>query len=171
MSALIALSAYGVPFMLLGWDQLLFIAGTVLLAGELRRAATLISVFVAGHSITLIIGALAGWRVNAVAVDVVIALSVLFGGVVGLVGRPKSWRWFTLGIFGFGLVHVLGLSTRLQEPGLPEDGLLVRVIAFNVASRSVSSRPSRPSSWSAGCSCGGRGAAGRSSPSWSSMMN
>lgn len=122
----------GVEHMLLGWDHLLFIAGTVLLAGELRRAATLISVFVAGHSTTLIVGTLAGWRVNAIAVDVVIALSVLFVGVVGLLGGPKNWRWFTLAILGFGLVHGLGLSTRLQDLGLPEDGLLVRVIAFNV---------------------------------------
>jgi hydrogenase/urease accessory protein HupE len=122
----------GVEHMLLGWDHLLFIAGVVLLAGELRRAATLISVFVAGHSTTLIIGTLAGWRINAIAVDVVIALSVLFVGVVGLIGRPKSWRWFTLAILGFGLVHGLGLSTRLQDLGLPEQGLLVRVIAFNV---------------------------------------
>ena len=122
----------GIEHMLLGWDHLLFIAGVVLLAGELRRAAKLISVFVLGHSTTLIAGTLAGWRVNAIAVDVVIALSVLFVGAVGLVGRPASWRWFTLAILGFGLVHGLGLSTRLQDLGLPQDGLLVRVIAFNV---------------------------------------
>jgi hypothetical protein len=122
----------GIEHMLLGWDHLLFIAGVVLLAGELRRAATLISVFVAGHSTTLIVGTLAGWRINAIAVDVVIALSVLFVGVVGIIGRPKNWRWFTLAILGFGLVHGLGLSTRLQDLGLPEGGLLIRVIAFNV---------------------------------------
>jgi hydrogenase/urease accessory protein HupE len=122
----------GIEHMLLGWDHLLFIAGIVLLAGGLRRAAKLISVFVAGHSTTLIIGTLAGWQVNAVAVDVVIALSVLFVGVVGVVGRPADWRWFTLAILAFGLVHGLGLSTRLQDLGLPESGLLLRVIAFNV---------------------------------------
>ncbi|MEU4448420.1 HupE/UreJ family protein [Actinosynnema sp. NPDC050801] len=106
----------GIEHMLLGWDHLLFIAGIVLLAGELRRAAALISVFVLGHSTTLIVATLAGWQVDAVAVDVVIALSVLFVGVVGLIGRPKDWRWFTLAILAFGLVHGLGLSTRLQDP-------------------------------------------------------
>ena len=34
-------------------------------------------------------------------------------------------------IFAFGLVHGLGLSTRLQALGLPDDGLVWRVIAFN----------------------------------------
>ncbi|WP_309235798.1 HupE/UreJ family protein [Amycolatopsis sp. SID8362] len=113
----------GIEHMLLGWDHLLFIAGIVLLAGELRRAAKLISVFVLGHSTTLIAGTLAGWRVDATVVDIVIALSLVFVGVVG---------WFGLGVFAFGLVHGLGLSTRLQDLGLPEDGLFGRVIAFNV---------------------------------------
>ncbi|MGM1065063.1 HupE/UreJ family protein [Saccharothrix sp. Mg75] len=122
----------GVEHMLLGWDHLLFIAGVVLLAGELRRAAGLVSVFVLGHSTTLVVGTLAGWRVDAVAVDVVIALSVLFVGVVAILGRPEHRRWFTLAVLGFGLVHGLGLSTRLQDLGLPENGLLVRVVAFNV---------------------------------------
>lgn len=33
---------------------------------------------------------------------------------------------------GFGLVHGFGLSTRLQDLGIPEDDLLWRVLAFNL---------------------------------------
>src|SRR5215208_1771721 len=36
----------GIEHMLLGWDHLLFIVGIVILAGGLRRAAKLISLFV-----------------------------------------------------------------------------------------------------------------------------
>ncbi len=122
----------GIEHMLLGWDHLLFIAGVVLLAGELGRAAKLISLFVAGHSLTLLVATLSGWRVDATLVDVVIALSVVYVGVQGLRGRPENWRTVGAVVFGFGLVHGLGLSTRLQDLGLPEDGLLWRVIAFNV---------------------------------------
>lgn len=122
----------GVEHMLLGWDHLLFIGGVVLLAGELGRAATLITVFVMGHSATLIIATLAGWRIDATAVDVIIALSVAFVGVVGWIGRPRRWWWFGTAVLAFGLVHGLGLSTRLQALGLPEEGMLARVIAFNV---------------------------------------
>jgi hydrogenase/urease accessory protein HupE len=122
----------GIEHMLLGWDHLLFIAGIVLLAGEWRRAAKLISVFVLGHSTTLIIATLAGWHVNATAVDVVIALSLVFVGVVGWFGPRDKWRLFGTGVLIFGLIHGVGLSTRLQDLGLPEDGLLARVIAFNV---------------------------------------
>lgn len=63
----------------------------------------------------------------------VIALSVVFVGVVGLrVGRPKDLRSFAAPVFGFGLIHGLGLSTRLQGLGLPDDGVVVRVVLFNV---------------------------------------
>ena len=122
----------GVEHMLLGWDHLLFIGGVVVLAGEWRRAAKLITIFVAGHSLTLIVASLAGWRVDAGWVDVVIAISLVFVGGVAMVGRPKHWDWFGAAIFGFGLVHGLGLASRLADAGLPDDGLLWRVIAFNV---------------------------------------
>ncbi|SHN26524.1 HupE/UreJ family protein [Cryptosporangium aurantiacum] len=122
----------GFEHMLLGWDHLLFVAGVLILAGEVRRAVALISLFALGHSTTLVVAALAGWRVDALLVDVVIALSVVFVGVAGLLGGPRRWRWFAAVVFGFGLIHGLGLATRLQELGLPRDGLLARVLLFNV---------------------------------------
>jgi len=42
-----------------GWDHLLFIGGIVLLAREIKLAAKLISLFVAGHSTTLLVATLA----------------------------------------------------------------------------------------------------------------
>jgi hydrogenase/urease accessory protein HupE len=122
----------GIEHMLLGWDHLLFILGTVLLAGNPGRAAKLITLFVVGHSLTLLVATLAGWQVNPTAVDVVIALSVLFVGVLGFRGQPERWGWVFAAIFGFGLIHGLGLSTRLQFLGLPEQGELARILAFNL---------------------------------------
>jgi hydrogenase/urease accessory protein HupE len=122
----------GFEHMLLGWDHLLFVAGVLLISKDWLRAAKLISVFVLGHSTTLIIATLAGWRVNADLVDIVIGVSVIFVGLVGMFFPAVKWRPFAAIVFGFGLVHGLGLATRLQDAGLPEDGVLWRVIAFNV---------------------------------------
>jgi len=83
-----------------------------------------ISVCVAGHSLTLLAATLAGWQISATLVDVVIALSVVFVGVMGVRQGPRDWRLIGAAVFGFGLIHGLGLSTRLQHLGLPEDGLL-----------------------------------------------
>ena len=141
----------GIKHMLLGWDHLLFIFGIVILAGNLRRAAKLISLFVAGHSLTLLVATIAGWKLDATLVDVVIALSLVYVGVQGIRSRrmpgtadgsaiftkvtaeqTENWRLIAGVVFAFGLVHGLGLSTRLQDLGLPDDGLVWRVIAFNV---------------------------------------
>ena len=74
----------GIEHMLLDWDHLLFILGVVLLSGNLGRAAKLISVFVVGHSLTLLIATIAGWQLNATFVDVVIALSLVYVGIQGI---------------------------------------------------------------------------------------
>jgi hypothetical protein len=115
-----------------GWDHLLFILGVVLIAGALRPAAKLITLFVAGHSLTLLVATIAGWKLDATAVDVVIALSLVYVGVQGLIGRPDDFKLMGAIVFAFGLVHGLGLSTRLQDLGLPESGVVIRVILFNI---------------------------------------
>ena len=122
----------GFAHMVGGWDHLLFITGIVLLAGSLRTAAKLISLFVAGHSLTLLVATLAEWKLDATTVDVVIALSLVYVAVQGFRGRPENFRLFGSIVFGFGLVHGLGLSTRLQDLGLPDEGLVGRVLLFNI---------------------------------------
>ena len=121
----------GAAHMLTGWDHLLFIGGALLVAGAARPAVRVLSVFAAGHSTTLLLATLAGWRVSATGVDLVVAASVAFAGVAALRGvRPG--RWFSAAVAAFGLVHGLGLATRLQDADLPTDGLLAKAVAFNV---------------------------------------
>ena len=122
----------GAKHMLLGWDHLLFIAGVVLFAGGARSAAKLVSIFVLGHSITLMIATLAEWQIDPSRVDAIIALSLVYVGVQGIRGKPADMRLTLAIVFAFGLVHGLGLSTRLQELGLPESGLVPRILVFNV---------------------------------------
>ncbi|WP_406037317.1 HupE/UreJ family protein [Micromonospora sp. NBC_00898] len=122
----------GNTHMLASWDHLLFVGGILLLAGEMRRAAKLISLFALGHSITLFTATVADWQVNPVLVEMIVASSLVFIGVVGLRGRPKDWTWFAAAVLAFGLVHGLGLSTRLQAIGLPSDGMIPRELAFNI---------------------------------------
>lgn len=129
---LIEYGTLGFGHMVGGWDHLLFIVGVVLLAGNWRSAAKLVTLFVAGHSITLLVATVAGWKLDATLVDVIIALSLVYVGVQGIRGRPDSLRLFGAAVFGFGLLHGLGLSTRLQDLGLPESGVVVRVLLFNV---------------------------------------
>src|SRR5215207_6575190 len=124
----------GAVHMLTGYDHLLFLFGVMFFLTRLRDMATFITAFTLGHSVTLIGATLLGWRANAYLVDAVIAVSVIYKGFDNLDGFKRA-----IGIrapnllamvFAFGLVHGLGLSTRVQELPLPETGLVTRLLAF-----------------------------------------
>ena len=77
---------------------------------------------------------LLNFRANAHVVDAVIGLSVAYkafenlGGfrVFGLAPDPRG------AVLGFGLVHGLGLATKLQELSLSRTGLAANMVGFNV---------------------------------------
>lgn len=123
----------GAEHLLAGWDHLLFILGIVLLAGSLWRATKLISLFVLGHSVTLMLSTTQEWTVSTTMVDIVIALSLVFVAAVWrFSGDRIKDRWFGAALLAIGLVHGLGLGTRLLELGVSDDDLAWRILAFNL---------------------------------------
>ncbi|MCF6299494.1 MAG: HupE/UreJ family protein, partial [Thiomicrorhabdus sp.] len=75
-------------------------------------------------------------QVNYFLVDAVIALSVVYIAFHNLDGfkkylNVKAPNMLAM-IFGLGLIHGLGLSTRLQQLPLNADNLLMNIISFNV---------------------------------------
>lgn len=126
---------FGATHMLTGYDHLLFIFGVIFFLSGFRDIVQYITVFTIGHSITLIFATVFGISANYFLIDAVIALSVCYKGFDNLdgfkkfLGRPSPN--LLLVIFGFGLVHGFGLSTRLQQLPLGESGLLMRILSFN----------------------------------------
>ena len=125
----------GATHMLTGYDHLLFLVGVVFFLTGFRDVVLFITAFTVGHSITLLGATLYGVSANPYLIDAVIALSVVYKGFENLdgfkrflkVGAP-SLLWM---VFAFGLIHGFGLSTRLQELPLGDEGLVVRILAFN----------------------------------------
>lgn len=125
----------GTTHMLTGYDHLMFLFGVMFFLTGLRDIVTFITAFTIGHSLTLIAATLLGVQANYFLVDAVIAMSVIYKGFDNLDGFR---RWIgieppnLLGIvLAFGLIHGFGLATRLQSIGLPHDGLVPRLLAFN----------------------------------------
>jgi HupE / UreJ protein len=125
----------GAKHMLSGYDHLLFLFGVMFFLTKFRDIVTFITAFTVGHSITLIAATLYGVQANYFLIDAVIAISVIYKGFDNLDGFRKGFGIEApnlLGmVFGFGLIHGFGLSTRLQNMGLPEEGLTARLLAFN----------------------------------------
>ena len=126
----------GATHMLSGYDHLLFIFGVIFFLTGFRDIVKYITAFTLGHSITLVFATLYGISANYFLVDAVIALSVCYKGFENLDGFKKylgrTSPNLILVIFGFGLVHGFGLSTRLQQLPLGESGLLGRILSFNI---------------------------------------
>jgi len=121
--------------MVTGYDHLLYLVGVVFFLRGVPDLLLYVSLFTLGHSLTLILGVLFAWPVNALLIDAAIGLSVAYkafenlGGFTALFGRGPDPR---AAVLGFGLIHGLGLSTRVRDLGLAEDGLLTNLLAFNV---------------------------------------
>jgi HupE / UreJ protein len=122
----------GFEHMLLGWDHLLFIAGMIVVCRNWWLSVKMISLFVLGHSATLILASVLDWGLHPTLVDLVIAMSVLFVAFFGVSRRAVDFTKFGVVVLSFGLIHGLGLAARLDKIGLPDDGKLTKVIAFNI---------------------------------------
>jgi len=126
--------ALGVEHIWTGIDHLLFVAGLIFIAGSLRRTAVTITGFTISHSITLALAALGVVRFPPGAVEAVIALSIVFLAVEIAKGPRDTltWRRPVFVAASFGLLHGFGFAAVLGQIGLPREGLLAALLAFNL---------------------------------------
>lgn len=125
----------GAKHMVTGVDHVLYLLGVVFFVFRPRQVLVFVSLFAVGHSITLVCGVLFDWQVNPAVVDAVIGLSVAYKAFENLSGFTLLFGGspnMQVAVFVFGLVHGLGLATKLQAVYSGGDGLLANLIAFNV---------------------------------------
>lgn len=132
--AIAAFVYLGAKHMVTGYDHLLYLAGVVFFLYRPAQVFQYVTLFALGHSITLLTGVLAGLQVNAFLIDALIGLSIVYkgfeniGGFDRLPARPNP----KIAVFLFGLIHGLGLATKLQVFDLSPNGLVVNILSFNV---------------------------------------
>ena len=133
--AIPAFTYLGAKHMVTGTDHLLFLVGVVFFLHRLKDVLLYVSLFTLGHSITLLFGVLAEWKVDAYVVDAIIGLSVVYkafenmGGFERVFGFTPNTR---AAVLVFGLFHGLGLATKVQELALSDNGLVTNLVSFNV---------------------------------------
>lgn len=128
----------GAEHMLTGYDHLLFLLGVVFFLNTFRDVAKFVTAFTLGHCITLIVATFYRITWNYFLVDAIIALSVIYKAFDNNGGFEKYFATKSPNliamVFGFGLLHGFGLSTRLQQLPLGDDtiSMLLRILSFNV---------------------------------------
>jgi hypothetical protein len=132
---LMAFLYLGAKHMVTGYDHLLFLFGVIFFLFRLRDVGLYVTLFAVGHSVTLLYGVLSGTNANAYIVDAIIGFSVVYkafdnlGGFTRLIGWQPDTRTAVL-IFGF--FHGFGLATKLQDFALAREGLVPKILAFNL---------------------------------------
>lgn len=125
----------GAVHMLWGYDHLLFVLGIVFFLKTFKDIVKYITAFTFGHSITLVWATFNSITINYYLIDAIIALSVCYIGFVNLNalkrGLTNSSNMIFV-IFFLGLIHGIGLSTRLQQLSLSKDDLLLNILSFNL---------------------------------------
>ena len=125
----------GAKHMVTGYDHLLFLLGVIFFLNRFREVALYVTLFAAGHSVTLLTGVLNDWRFNPWLIDAIIGLSVAYkafdniGGFKSVFGVQPDTR---AAVLLFGLAHGLGLATKLHDLELSTQGLVPNMLAFNV---------------------------------------
>jgi len=126
----------GATHMLTGYDHLLFVFGIIFFLRTFRDIVKYVTAFTLGHSVTLIFATFNAIQLNYFIIDAIIGLSVCYIAFANIDGFRKYLNInppnMIVMIFCLGLIHGMGLSTRLQALPLSEDSLLLNIISFNV---------------------------------------
>lgn len=125
----------GAKHMMTGYDHLLFLFGVIFFLYRLKDIGIYVTLFAAGHVITLLSGVLMEINISAYIIDTIIGFSVVYKALDNM-GAFQRWFGFQpntkVATLIFGLFHGFGLATKVLEYKLSPDGLLSNLVFFNV---------------------------------------
>ncbi|MBA5777533.1 HupE/UreJ family protein [Stappia sp. F7233] len=126
----------GIDHIFAGVDHLLFVFGLLLLVPGPWMLVKTVTAFTVAHSLTLAVATFGYVRPPVPLVEAAIAMSILFLGVE-IVRARRGETSFTierpwLVAFAFGLLHGFGFATVLSDAGLPERGIPLALLSFNI---------------------------------------
>ena len=120
----------GISHILHGYDHVAFLLA-LLFVPRFVDLLKIITAFSVAHTFTLALAALGVVSLPSRLVESLIAASIVYVATENLwCEKEPAHRWrITL---AFGLIHGFGFATVLRELGLPADGLVRSLLAFNL---------------------------------------
>ena len=120
----------GVEHIFIGFDHILFLVALILVGGRLINLLKIVTSFTVAHSITLGLAAVGAVQLPPALIEAGIAFSIAWVAAENLWLHKADHRWILT--FFFGLVHGFGFANVLRDLGLPQEGLIASLLAFNL---------------------------------------
>ncbi|WP_394176538.1 HupE/UreJ family protein [Thalassotalea litorea] len=136
MTVIVNYLALGFEHILIGLDHLLFVLALILIIPSVNKLIWTITFFTFAHSLTLAAVTLHWFSLPSRAVETIIALSIVFlAREMVLIHRHKpsitaQYPWLVS--LSFGLLHGMGFAGALGEIGIPENEVIIALLAFNI---------------------------------------
>ncbi len=120
----------GITHIFLGYDHIAFLLA-LFFVRRFRDLVKIITAFSVAHTLTLALAALGVIALPSRLVESAIAVSIVYVAAENLWrGGEAPHRWRIT--FAFGLVHGFGFASVLRALGLPAEGLVRSLLAFNL---------------------------------------
>ena len=118
----------GVEHIFIGYDHILFLFG-LMIGSKFWQVVKIVSAFTVAHTITLFLAATETVTMPSRLVEVCIAATIVYVALENLCREESPHRWRIT--FFFGLIHGFGFANVLRDLGLPREGLVRCLLAFN----------------------------------------
>lgn len=120
----------GIEHIVTGYDHLCFLFALILWANRVWPVVKIVTAFTISHSITLSLAALNIFALPSSLTEMLIAASIVFVAAENFFSRDVDNRWRNTFLFGF--IHGFGFATALTEMGVPQNGVVPALAAFNI---------------------------------------
>lgn len=121
----------GMEHLFTGTDHILFICTLIFALISFKSAVKMLTGFTVGHSVTLILCTFVTPPIPMRFIESAIYLTIIYVGVENILKKESpQYRWWLVSVFG--LVHGMAFSTNLRDIGLPEQGLVLCLLSFNL---------------------------------------
>ena len=115
-----------------GLDHMLLVLGLCLQSRDARSLLIQVTLFTFGHSLTLALSVLGQVSFSERAVEIVVALSIVFIAVENLFPRPLLGRWRWPLVLAIGLVHGLAFAHAMPDEMGAADKLIPHLLGYSL---------------------------------------
>ncbi len=121
----------GVEHIVTGFDHLAFLLCLLLMVRRFSGVVIAVTAFTIAHAVTISVTTVTSFTPPLAPIEALIAATIVLVALQVIQDRTDL-RTLWAEVFVFGLLHGMGFAGALRETGVPEEGLWLALLTFNL---------------------------------------